>query len=520
MRALTLATGTLRALESLNLMGQIDAISAVSGGAWASSLYMFARKTSKELLGEATDPQALTLDTLESARSVMQDVATRPVKQFLGALFDHQPSNLEDLWNQYVATMVLWPAELRSPGCEGCEDAQYSFLAASEEHKKSILERNQRLNNNSFLLPNPNRSQLLVISASVLAPLGHMATNNSVVSLQISPDFTGSPFHPDWGPLTYKKIGGGTATDWVGGVMEETFAFDNAAPRNLTWIDGELAGGPLPEPSRPFSLMRALGATSVAAGGLMSNYRSWQHLDPVAKIWPAGVDTSSLHQAAEEFKLGDGGNLENTGLLAMLQRGVKKNIVLLTLPKGLPATSDFNWCHHSKENTTYKQIQGAIHPEILSLFGYVHDSPHEETRNSWLRNFWWGNNKVFQPEDLFKLACKGQELRDAGKPAVVRMKHIVRKNRLWGIAGGWETEVVYIMNEKVQDFEDALPDETRDSLGKGILGDFDRFPFFLTVFQVFGQLTSYTNKQHNLLAAQAEYTILAYRDLIRVFLKD
>lgn len=50
-RSHSLALGAFRAFEHLNLMGQVDAISAVSGGAWASSIFMFANGTNAELLG-------------------------------------------------------------------------------------------------------------------------------------------------------------------------------------------------------------------------------------------------------------------------------------------------------------------------------------------------------------------------------------------------------------------------------------------------------------------------------------
>lgn len=45
-RALTVTMGVLRALESLGLIPHVDAISSVSGGTWASSIYMFAKDVS------------------------------------------------------------------------------------------------------------------------------------------------------------------------------------------------------------------------------------------------------------------------------------------------------------------------------------------------------------------------------------------------------------------------------------------------------------------------------------------
>lgn len=41
-RAFSCATGGFRALDSMGLMQSVDGLSSVSGGTWASSVYMFA----------------------------------------------------------------------------------------------------------------------------------------------------------------------------------------------------------------------------------------------------------------------------------------------------------------------------------------------------------------------------------------------------------------------------------------------------------------------------------------------
>lgn len=64
-RAMTVTMGVLRALHHLKLMDGVDAISAVSGGAWGSGLYMFSPLPLDELLGPAAPPESLTLDKLD-----------------------------------------------------------------------------------------------------------------------------------------------------------------------------------------------------------------------------------------------------------------------------------------------------------------------------------------------------------------------------------------------------------------------------------------------------------------------
>ena len=64
-------------------------------------------------------------------------------------------------------------------------------------------------------------------------------------------------------------------------------------------------------------------------------------------LWPP----SKPSQAATEFNLGDGGFMDGTGLLATLQRGVKKAIVSLATNVVLPSTATYNACTASTPPT-------------------------------------------------------------------------------------------------------------------------------------------------------------------------
>jgi len=64
-RSLTLVMGQLRALSSLGVMPGVDAISAVSGGSWATSVYMFAKADEKSLLGDVSSPSSLSMSKLK-----------------------------------------------------------------------------------------------------------------------------------------------------------------------------------------------------------------------------------------------------------------------------------------------------------------------------------------------------------------------------------------------------------------------------------------------------------------------
>ena len=76
-----------------------------------------------------------------------------------------------------------------------------------------------------------------------LSPMSYAASTENVVSFQMCPDFTGSPFYPENQQVKYevapifpcKDFGMSrfrTLTRTVGGGVTETFAFGGAAPRD------------------------------------------------------------------------------------------------------------------------------------------------------------------------------------------------------------------------------------------------------------------------------------------------
>merc|ERR1712100_872702 len=87
-----------------------------------------------------------------------------------------------------------------------------------------------------FHLPSEGRPKVFVMVGAILAPQGYRKDMDTVVSLQISPDYTGSPFHPDQASrpqgLLYRSL-----RSWednvelrVGGGLQESFAYGGSAP--------------------------------------------------------------------------------------------------------------------------------------------------------------------------------------------------------------------------------------------------------------------------------------------------
>ena len=91
-------------------------------------------------------------------------------------------------------------------------------------------------------------------------------------------------------------------------------------------------------------------------------------------------------------------------------------------------------------------------------------------------------------------------------------------NKYWGIKGGYNMTLVLIYLETVQDFQDQLPAETRQEIARGSEGAFANFPIYHTNNNNGLNTLDLTAAQVNLLAAQAEYSVMQNEGLIKQFM--
>jgi hypothetical protein len=473
--------GHLRALEDLNVMASVDAVSSVSGGTWASSVYMFANRKLNKLLGAPTVPSQLSPEVLSQTPPELGATATTDWQSTAAwKLFEGAP--WDKLWQYMCGAALLKPFAL---------DALDAFMAPDLETAQRIQTENPHLKNSKFLIPQRGRPKTFVINGAVLAPLGYVANGSNIVSLQMSPDFTGSPFYPNGSEVVY----GGNVKPLqrlVGGGFVETFAFGGSAPIE-PWQEDERAK--VMSPALPFSLVDAVGISSAAPGfALAKSYPDLAGLvDPQVQYWPVGHSSSSVVPSAMTYEMGDGGNLENTGLLAMLQRGAKK--IGWFVNGYFPIKVPVDICTPSWTLTPKFDPNGMISDQIYDKFGFGYASKGFNGVSEFI-----GNNQVFDSDQLVPLLCALKELVDQGKPAVHKITQTVLQNSWWGIEGGFTVDLVLVYNNKCADFEASLPEATQELIGKKG-GELETFPYYKTGV---GGLTS---AQVNLLAAQAEYAV-------------
>eukprot|EP00930_Biecheleria_cincta_P030814 TRINITY_DN21359_c0_g1_i2.p1 TRINITY_DN21359_c0_g1~~TRINITY_DN21359_c0_g1_i2.p1 ORF type:complete len:834 (-),score=140.58 TRINITY_DN21359_c0_g1_i2:60-2390(-) len=487
-RAAATAIGVLRSMSNKGFLDKFDALSSVSGGSWASAIFMFADRDLTTLLGKATNPADLNLTVLDhmeaQALSVFTNSTTR-ISEHLTNL--GMPS--ERLWVEATSTAFLEPFGL------GRLDA---FMAADADQVASIKARNPQYRNATFLVPRPGRPRAFVMSGSALAPDQYQMSNKNTVSLQMSPDFSGQPFVPNNSPLSFKPsafLGLPELHNMrEGGGLIESFAFGAPAPLPKDQDGG--AAVKLQAPITPFSLARAVGISSAAFGGFLSKIgRLGEAFDPQTSLWPLTTKEDNVSQQAMTFQLGDGACIDNTGLLAMLQRGASKIVMVVASENGLKTAVD--WC---AVDASHPGLGGAIDNSFANKFGYEPGGLSDLTVAV-------KNNQVFDKVEYQPLLCLFYQLKKAGKPMTVVKNLQVRENKWWGIKGGYVAEVLFVMLDKVEEFNNQLPADTQKALKLGPAGGLYPFPGFKTILQNAGELTAYTPRQLNLLSAQAEYMV-------------
>jgi len=196
-------------------------------------------------------------------------------------------------------------------------------------------------------------------------------------------------------------------------------------------------------------------------------------------LWPVASPRHARPQKAMTFQIGDGNDLEDTGLLAMLQRKATRIVSLINADKTLVMTPDFctiqNYIPSGHELTA----------QFANFFGYG-------AKVDAKKNQFHAHNQVFESSEYMPVLCALQQLKRMGKAQVVRKTMAVQANEWWGIPAGWSVDIVFSLLDTAAEFENSLPQDTQQALKSGPAGGLYGFPNMKTTFQNPPDLTQYT----------------------------
>jgi hypothetical protein len=492
-RALSAAMGQLRGLISLDLLDDIDYISSVSGGSWAATAFAYYNQgaaNDTEFLGVITEPADISIDKLK----------VLPTTSLGWGATLNLGDELDDAHKAGTPNDLLWAATIGHVffsrfGLYDPNDQAYFSLDAATVAK--IRAANPSLANATFHTvrqPSGYRMPYLLINATIDGPTAHAPYNpDQLLVITYSPLYAGIPFQQT---MSYPvaKAGGlkpPPVTALVGGGFIEPFAWGCDAP-TAPAVNGTVS---VSAPANVFTVAAASATSSSAYAALVERIKLLDGLLPEQNYWPP---TAAPPQTpAQLFDFGDGGNLENWGVIPLLMRGVKKIVIFINSDTVVNPSYD----------PTQKTYESDVDSELPGLFGIPVYS-HSLFSNGLEPDY----NHVFPSADYAGVVTALQAQLKSGQPMVHQATHVLQENQFWGLPGGGTVDVLYVYLGKVEAWQSQITDKVvRDELKLGDLGMFPHFPNYKTIDEnivpTIGEhlpspwgLTELTPQQVNLLA--------------------
>lgn len=498
-RAMCATMGQLRGLLSFNALQHVDYISCVSGGSWASTAFTYysaGASSDEEFVGPITDPKDITLTGLSTVpTSSLGWGATQDLGDALDALRDKVPH--DQLWAAAIGQLYFQRFGLYDP-------ASPSYFSLDEATVAEIKAANPSLANATFSVvrqPAGYKLPYLLINATIDGPTKTAPYNpDRLVMITYSPLYSGIPFQQVVSyPMAKLAAAKAKVDALVGGGFIESFAWGCDAPATPSTTGSVTVGAP----ASVFTAAQASGTSSSAFAAIFEKLRQVDGLLPEQNYWPPVA--SGTQSAAELFDFGDGGNLENYGLLPLIMRGVKK--VLLFINTETPLSVDYDptkgFAHDSDLDSSFPPLFGI---PVKSLFGTA--APDY--------------NQVFPGTDYAPLVQAMQELKREGQPMVVSKTHTIQKNDFWGIPAGGTIDILYVYLDQVETWKSQIKDEwVKLQLDLGDVGELPHFPNYKTIDENLippWSLTQLSAKQVNLLADLTCWVVLQNQATIEAFI--
>lgn len=486
MPALSATMGQLRALRELGLLARIRYLSSVSGGARAAVAFTYfcsGARSDAEFLGPVTPPERISFPRLaELGAGCVGRLATRDPTEAM-FLLSCRGVPLDRLWNTAAGIEYLAPFGLYDPD----DRAFFSYDAASVARIKG---RNPSLSGATFHTVRTEEPRpYLIALTSFLAPVtASPFAGYQLVNCENTPLYVGN-LHPL--RVTYQSAWGGSVDADVGGGYVEPFAFGSPALESI--VSDDVVAVEAPEV--PYTLADVSGTAtesfSVANnnlfGGVSANY----------PYWPPNARAPAFGTA---FRFGDGGFLDNYGLISVLLRNVRNVAVFINTATRL--------------NLAYDPVAppglADIDPALPALFGYP--------------NMYAAHNQVFERSAYAGVVRALQAARGEGRSVITTSELNVLRNDWWGVAAGGPVTITWIYSDRVPEWERRIP------IGSGVpraiktgnasvpYGPFAHFPNYPVSGQNAPGSLRLTSEQINLAADLGCWNVLEHASIFRALL--
>ncbi len=502
------AWGQLRGLVDSGLIDQVDYISCVSGGSWASTAFTYYRDGARddaEFLGPLVEPDRIRRSELE--RISPNSLGITATESFMSQLIEgalHVPmgrSTPNNVWLHAVGRTFFERFGIY-------DNERPSFFSYDEESVRDIVSRNPSLREDQFYTVRNQtgdaRRPYLIINSTLIWP---GVGGENFLHFEHSPLSAGSKQRLTVYESPENQSGESAR---LGGGFIEPFAFGSPAPRSWPPDDHckSAAGSDgcafVEPPERPYDLAFASGTSSAAfaatgatMGGRIPFFgQMTQQGPPLHRYWPTPGLDSTTPPRDEAYTFGDGGSLENLGVIPLLVRGVQNLVVFVNTERRLDV--DYDPSDPDNNPPSIFGLDGGISP----LFG-VRPADRKQPPTP--------NNQVFRKEELATVVRALQRAHSGRRgevgPCIVETPLEVQQNDWWGVEGGYTAKVCWVYLERVSEWESRLDPELARSIAAAYQAGpkekvpFWGFPNYKTMFQSGkGQILAMHAREVNLLA--------------------
>lgn len=484
-RSAALTIGQLRALNALNILDSVKYISAISGGAWASVPYTYTTLDDIEFHGKYVACEDFTIENLKDSTS----------RYLVGMTRSTLREDLVEAWRgkQYDnAFASALNAFLLEPLGEeiAANDKAFSYTASYAEKISSRKENkdSERYGTPSnFLTVNPKSNRPYLIIGGTVVKQTRSFKPKYMWHFEMTPMYSGVHHSSK---KKYDKLGGGYI---------ESFGLDRkfkskTASENIVLLR---------EPNkvrRIFTLADMMAITGYAPGEMLST--GWMRAasgitanlgGPEIRLWSPYHYSSGRYKkiGTREFTMGDGGNMENMGIIPLLKRKVDRIIVFVN-------------------------SKAAITDDVESIDGAIRRLFDDNSVGAGTTSV----GVLINDEKYKRLLTKLVELKMAGKPVIFSDTYNINGNNIYGVNrdnGYDQVEIMWVYNDNFKsqyycklDLRIIAKVEER----KEINGHFPH----LGTFNVKKGI-SFTIQEANLLSSWSSWLIMDNKELFLDFIK-
>ncbi|GBF94754.1 hypothetical protein Rsub_07637 [Raphidocelis subcapitata] len=497
-RATTLALGWVRALHSIGAMERARYLASNSGGSWLNGAYSFTQVPSETFLGPYLPPRALSRKALRAAngpgsygRAVQEGTIVLDAldSALANVLSDKDDGQAVGAWSDSVGEAFLDPFGV------GGHKSPPTALGTAGGVAEAVARANPGI---PFVVAcaTPDKP-FPIIMGSILVP----EAPTQYAPIEFTPLYAGFPASVNG---TDPPVGGG----YVEPLLLNTLPPSPPRPAGRAFSPPPASGVVSADPD-PYvvPLVTVVGiSSSFASQGLRPTSDAAAELTGTEQLWY----WSPVDFQGSRRKFADGGGADNLAVTPLVRRRVERIIACVAAS----AAPDTNASDYARTQWDIAGLFGAVPPTAVNKRGTINGMPV-----GLFNNF----TQIFPREGFDQLYAAISSAHKAGKSAVHRARYPVLDNPAKAVAGGWQVEVLWVINAQIREWEKALPIESQDLIDDNRRGQPPKLSDRLAGLKAFPYVSTfqadYSPELVTLLSQQATWQLLQARKDVEELMK-